>query len=150
MIDKDLVISAARSCLGVKFLHRGRNPAVGLDCSGLVLYAFTHGGWTPQAPELTLDSTYPWLADKTAMLTALQAECDEIALDELEVGDIVFMSNAETGEGRHMAIVTSVGEGGIYIIHTSYPLRRVVEHRVDAEWMAHIRTAFRAAPSLKV
>lgn len=38
------ISSHARDLLGVPFKHQGRNPAVGIDCAGLVSIALTRAG----------------------------------------------------------------------------------------------------------
>ena len=37
-------IAAARSVLGVRYTWAGASPSAGFDCSGLVMWAWAHGG----------------------------------------------------------------------------------------------------------
>ena len=38
-------VKAVRAFAGVPFLHRGRNPDVGLDCAGIILCAYEAAGF---------------------------------------------------------------------------------------------------------
>ena len=127
----DEIINAARSQVGVKFMHQGRIAGYWLDCAGLVAFVATTIGaqyneWygygrTPHNGllELTLDSQ----------------PCLEVATVR-QPGDILMM-RFDT-EPQHVAIFT-----GENIIHSYQSVGQVVEHRIDSKWAARIVKIYR-------
>lgn len=43
-VNPDLAVSAAKEMLGIPYLYGGQTPDTGFDCSGLVVYSYTHAG----------------------------------------------------------------------------------------------------------
>jgi cell wall-associated NlpC family hydrolase len=71
----DAVIATARRYLGVRYVFGGTNPAIGLDCSGLVQLVFHQLG-------ITLPRTAQQQYNATSRLTR----------DQLQPGDLVFFA----------------------------------------------------------
>ncbi len=68
-------VDVARRYLGVPYVFGGSNPAIGLDCSGLVQLVFRQLGIVlPRTAQLQYDATVP------------------VARDQLQAGDLVFFA----------------------------------------------------------
>jgi cell wall-associated NlpC family hydrolase len=127
-----MLAAAARACVGARFRLQGRNPATGLDCIGLVI-------WSAQRCGLTLpDASDYLLSDTPARLDAalLQASLKQIDPRVLAAGDMVRLLSG--GQPLHLAIY-----GDATLIHADARLRKVVEHRLTADWRERIVAAYR-------
>ena len=87
--------------------------------------------------EQPLYSREPDGAYLTAKLTGL---LDEVPAAEARAGDLALFRIRENPQ--HLAILTDY-EGGLGMIHSFAPSRRVVEHRLDDEWKSKIIKVFR-------
>jgi cell wall-associated NlpC family hydrolase len=68
-------VDVARGYLGVRYVFGGTDPAVGLDCSGLVQLVFHQiGAWLPRTAQLQYEATA------------------RVARDQLQPGDLVFFA----------------------------------------------------------
>jgi cell wall-associated NlpC family hydrolase len=128
-MTRDQIISAARAYLGVRYHHQGRNRA-GLDCAGLLVCV---------ARDLGISTAGDWEGySRTPDGASLKATLDAsavIPVADYQPGDVLLMRFDK--QPQHIAIVTDKG-----IIHSYLAARRVVEHRLDAEWRARIVAAY--------
>lgn len=124
----------------VPFKHRGRNPARGLDCAGLVWCSYrdcsvdvhdhTHYGREPFKSGLEM---HVERALGPAVLTAPVRE------EDLQDGDVIvlrFHTNP-----HHLAIVASAEYGGaaaLNVIHADGMSKRVIEHRLTTDMVNRI------------
>lgn len=128
------VVTAARAFVGVRYRHQGRSRE-GLDCIGL-----------PVAVRATLSleaidaSGYARRSTEREMLDFCREHLLEVMPDELQPGDILVQI---TGTIRHMAIVADYPGGGLSVIHAWLPARKIVENRLDDEFMKTVRGCFR-------
>jgi cell wall-associated NlpC family hydrolase len=88
-------IAAARSVLGVRYTWAGADPSTGFDCSGLVMWAWAHGGVS--------------LPHSSA---AMYGATRRISMDQLQPGDLVFYGSPI----HHVALYI----GGGQIIHAPH------------------------------
>lgn len=111
------VVARARAAIGVRFRPRGRTPAGGLDCVGLVGWA--HGVAVPGGYAMrSFDVARIAAAAKAAGLTAAEGR---------EPGDLVLLAS---GPGQlHLGIDSGTG-----LIHADAMLRRVVERPDPLPW----------------
>ena len=91
----DAAIAAAQSVLGVRYTWGGASPSGGFDCSGLVMWAWEHGGVS--------------LPHSSA---AMYSSSRRIPLSEMEPGDLVFYGSPV----HHVALYI----GGGQIIHAPH------------------------------
>lgn len=92
------VINAALSQIGTPYVWGGSTPGVGLDCSGLVQYAYSRAG-------VKLDR----------VTTAQEGAGQRVSLNSLQPGDIIFWGGA--GASYHDAIYI----GGGQYVHAPQP-----------------------------
>jgi hypothetical protein len=59
----------------------------------------------------------------------------------MRAGDIALM--AFEGEPSHVGIITDYPDGGFALLHTFAQMKKVVEHRMDAQWLGYIAEIFR-------
>ena len=94
-VGADAAIAAARSVLGVRYTWGGASPSTGFDCSGLVMWAWQHGGKS--------------LPHSSA---AMYSSSTHIPMSELQPGDLVFYGSPV----HHVALYI----GGGQIIHAPH------------------------------
>jgi murein DD-endopeptidase / murein LD-carboxypeptidase len=111
------VIARARAAIGVRFRPWGRAPASGLDCVGLV-------GW---AYGVAVPAGYAMRSGDAARVQALALAAGLHAADGRAAGDLVLLAS---GPGQlHLGIDSGTG-----LIHADAMLRRVVERPDPAPW----------------
>jgi hypothetical protein len=105
------IVAAARAAVGSRFRLHGRDPALGLDCVGLVAVALD-GRDVP--------ANYALRSGDAARAEAALREAGLRQVDLAGAGDVLLL---HAGPGQlHLAIRSEVG-----IIHADAALRRVVE-----------------------
>jgi murein DD-endopeptidase / murein LD-carboxypeptidase len=125
------LIAAARSCLGTRFRWQGRDPATGLDCVGLILWAAHQAGF-----RATVARDYRWRDRLDLLVDSGLGQAGLMPAHNPEPGDVlVFSTDAARA---HIGLFA-----GPTIIHAHAGVRRVVEHRLDAEWRARLAGAYR-------
>lgn len=129
---------AARGLLGVPFRHQGRNPAIGIDCIGLIVVAGLRAGLAFPAFDSTAYSEDPALGLLEAHLSA--ALGTPVAKDSLQAGDIVSIDYK--GETRHVGIVAEHPHG-LSLIHTNMAVGEVTEARINEKWLRRIVGVYR-------
>jgi cell wall-associated NlpC family hydrolase len=130
-------LAALRSCIGVRFRHQRCNPTIGLDCRGLILWAFRKIGRTPKDVR-----GYGREPHKHGMEAALVENLGPpIPLSEMRAVDVVLMRF--DGEPRHMGVLTNHPDGGFGLIHTHDEMKYVAEHVIDARREGFIVKAWR-------
>lgn len=101
----------ARCLLGVRFLHRGRDPARGLDCSGVAILLYAAGGFTmpDYVGELQADRDDP--VDALALLSRYEQVFSRVRTAP-QPGDMLI-SSFYSDMSDHVAIVLRNG----YAVH---------------------------------
>jgi len=128
------VIAAARAWLGVRWQHQGRSRA-GVDCAGLVIAVAQGLGLTEFD---TAD--YARHPDGVTLAATCEAQMRRIKRDAMQPGDVVLMRF--DGHPQHLALLAGYPLGGLSVVHAYAPARKVVEHRLDSVWRAHIVRAY--------
>lgn len=112
----DLILAAARTCLGVRFRPQGRTTE-GLDCLGLALFCCeTLGLGVPPPPAIGMRGCAPEEARRQLLLRGFALRPTGRAL----AGDLLVASPGALQ--LHFAIFTGAG-----VIEADMGLRRVVE-----------------------
>lgn len=108
--------------MGARFRLHGRDPATGLDCVGLAVWALRAGGFEGAAP-----SGYALRGGDREAVVALIEDLGLVPVAEAWPGDLVL---AASGPGQlHLVIMT---DGGF--VHADAGLRRVVERPGVVPW----------------
>lgn len=113
------VLAAARSLIGVRFRAQGRDPALGLDCVGLVAVALARAG-----VEVTLPRDYRL---RRGTLPALALPLGLVACDGALPGDVLLLRVSPAQ--LHLAVRTECG-----FVHADAAVGRVVERPGEAPW----------------
>lgn len=133
-----LVIVEARSLIGTRWRHQGRNPERGIDCGGVPDVVATRLGW-PHAP-FPVYSRYP---DGQTFRRYLQQEMVQIPRSAMQPGDVLLLLDLVPGSWPcHCAVVADCTER-LTIIHGDAYEMRVVENGIDPSWEAKIVGCFR-------
>lgn len=143
------VVNEARLWLGTRFHHQGRVKATehhqgGCDCIGLIIGVAKNleliSPITGKPLTLYDQQGYSRYPDGVALQQAMAACLPEIAVTELEPGDILLLKFEENPQ--HVAIVSDYGDK-LGIIHCYAQARKVVEHGLDISWQQRIVRAYR-------
>ncbi len=120
----------------VRFRHQGRSRR-GVDCAGLLLVSMTAIG----RPITDLDAygREPMGDGLRGMMVANLGE--PVPRDSMRPGDMVLMRFQ--GEPKHVGLIGDHPHGGLSLIHTFAQVKKVVEHRIDAEWDSYIIEVWR-------
>jgi hypothetical protein len=142
-------LDRARAVLDVPFQHQGRNPAVGLDCIGLLAHSFagtpyaSHDAtdYAPDPHDGLLESRLRAAFGEPVFVSPARVA---VPLDVLQPGDVVALRYEHAI--RHVGLVGSIAYGRethLTLIHTDNMVGRVVEHRIDFKWARRIALVFR-------
>lgn len=128
------IVAEARRWIGVRYAHQGRSRE-GVDCIGLPVCVRAALGLKP------MDAFgYAKRSTGTEMLDYCRANMTAVDRSAIQPGDILV----QIGEVvRHMAIVGDYPGGGLSVIHSFLPNKKVIECRLDATFMAGVRGCFR-------
>jgi hypothetical protein len=145
---KNKIVKEAREWLGTKFHHQASlkktNTEVGAcDCLGLVLgvaKTLNLYGKNKQPLWLMVPDYYPKIPNKTLLAIKLAQLLYPINTNYIMPGDLLLLKIA--GNPQHLAIVTDYVDGGLGIIHSLAITRKVVEHRLDAQWHQNIYQSY--------
>lgn len=131
------VINEARSFIGCKWRHKGRNH-YGIDCAGIIVCSFAsinvevqdrkHYGREPWNDGLDkeLEKTFGKRLDKHLM----------------QEGDVAVIWWNEVPAPSHLGIIATHPSGKLSLIH-SYSQHNVVEHIIDDDWFNKISHIYR-------
>ena len=127
----DDVINAARSQVGVNFMHQGRCPGLALDCAGLGAFVASSLGveyheW-PGYGRMPYEGLLESVLDNQPCL---------IVVSELKPGDLLLLRIGR--EPQHIAIFT-----GSTLIHSFEKAGGVCEHELDDYWRRRIVRIYR-------
>lgn len=129
-VTREQVVAAARNWLGTPFHHQGRLNGVGVDCAGVVICVAAELGLTA----FDVDG-YGHRPDSRELEQLCHAQMRRIPVDSARPGDVLLFEIDR--QPQHLAFLTDAG-----MLHAYAPLRRVVEHNIDAQWTARIVAAF--------
>lgn len=143
------VVECARAWVGVRFRHQGREKApngaaMGCDCLGLLV------GVAKELDLRAADGTplqafdardYGHIPDGGRLEAVLRQLLEPVPVERMAEADVLLLRF--DGAPQHLAIVSAYPQGGLGIIHALASARRVVEHRMDAQWRGRVVQAFR-------
>ena len=142
-MDRNKVIEAARSCLGVRWLHQGREPKLGLDCIGLPMWAYAQAGWAPTHPVQTNTGDYRRVGTDDTLRALLGYECDFIHPAAGQTADLLLFQHLGSRFPDHVGLLI-VENGKRRMIHcTAEGSRCVVEHALSREWESRLVGIYR-------
>jgi NlpC/P60 family putative phage cell wall peptidase len=138
---QEQIITTARTWLGTPFHHQARLKGVGCDCLGLVVGVVDELGLKDRNGQSLAgydEIAYSKEPDGAYLTQKLTDLLDEV--QEPQAGDLALFSVRDNPQ--HLAILTDY-EGTLGMIHAYAPARRVVEHRLDADWNSRLVKVFR-------
>lgn len=111
----------ARALLGARFRAQGRDPALGLDCVGLVLAA--HG-----LPADVARRDYRLRGDhRREIMSVIEDRFRRVPISQRKAGDVLLLEVAR--DQLHLAIASIAG-----FVHADARLGRVIETPDDPAW----------------
>lgn len=123
------LIEACRSLVGrVYFRHQRRDPAIGLDCAGLLVWALRHIGRTP----IDLKG-YGREPHKNGLRQCMEANLGPpVPRESMRAGDVPLMRFK--GDPRHVGLITTLPDGRMGLIHVHSEMKYVAEHGLAGYW----------------
>lgn len=143
MSNRSDFVSAARTCIGTPFRHRGRKPGIGLDCLGLLIYSGLQSGHVQPGFDI---QGYRKIPDGNAMLVLCRQYMVEKNFANAVAGDVILMSVEQ--DPQHLGILADWQHGGLSMIH-SCNLAAYGKQVVETRLVFHDRQKFVACFSLK-
>lgn len=136
MTTRAELLAEARSWLGTPWQHQGRTKGVAVDCVGLVIEVARATG------VMTVDeaANYRRRPDGITLERKLAEYLARVSLSKIQPADVVLIATASAPD--HVAFVGDYPGGGLTLLHAYMPMRKVVEHRLDATWRRQIVAAF--------
>lgn len=130
------LLAEARGWIGTPWRHQGRTKGVGVDCVGFVIEVARAVG------VLSVDeaANYRRRPDGVTLPAKLDAYLARKPTSALAPADIVMIRTDAVAD--HVAFVGDYPAGGLTLLHAYLPMRRVVEHRLDAAWRRRIVAAY--------
>ncbi|MBV8061589.1 MAG: C40 family peptidase [Alphaproteobacteria bacterium] len=122
----DIMIAAARGCIGTPFHHQGRQAQVGLDCIGLVVVALRAAGIAVQDRQ-----DYGRRPDGQALERAL-LQHGAVRVDTITAGCVLLFRYDR--QPQHVALATSDAT----MIHSFAPASEVVETCIGPYWQRRL------------
>ena len=107
----DSIVNKAQQFRGVKYKYGGTNYN-GMDCSGLICTAF-------QSVNINLPRSSSAIAQKGEFIEA----------DYLQVGDLMFFKGYSSNSIGHVAMVSKIIDGDVFIVHATTS-RGVIEEKL--------------------
>lgn len=126
------IIENALSYVGLPFVHQGRSKETGVDCVGLLVCM----GKELDYEHLIDAEAYRRIPSADVIRNILNANCDEIPLDEMKEGDI-FLMRLGGRKPRHAAVLyyDPRYKGAPCLIHATVGGVRVeAKRRYDDTW----------------
>ena len=120
----EMIIAHARAMIGTRFVAQGRDPAIGLDCVGLIIAAFG-------LDAANIRDDYRLAGDHGAAILGVATQWfRRVGLSNLRGGDMIVM---KAGDRQwHLAVWTGVG-----MAHADARRRMVVDRPGPPEWPFH-------------
>lgn len=127
------IVAIARETLGTPYQHQQRVNGLALDCAGVPVFVARRLGLPIE--DIT---NYGRLPVPIEMRRVLDQHLTRVPTGRMQAGDVVWIRFER--EPQHFAIVGDYPHGGFSLIHAynGAGLGRVVEHRLDASWLARI------------
>jgi NlpC/P60 family putative phage cell wall peptidase len=140
-IDRDAVVSAARSWIGTPYVHQASVKGLGCDCLGLL-----RGVWRElmgDEPETPPPYSGDWAeaSGGETLYAALKRHFAEIDRIEIAPGDIALFRMVMRGPAKHCGIMAESG-GALTLIHARQN-RRVSEEEFSRAWRRKLAFVFR-------
>ena len=147
------ITTQARTWLGTRFHHQGRIKKSathngGVDCLGLLIGVSEELSLKSRdgiIPLHTLDNiNYGDFPDNKFLCHQLKTHLTEIPKNTVKSGDVVLMNFDNSPQ--HLGIISDypLSEyNKLGLIHSYAPAKKVIEHRLDENWLAKIENAFR-------
>ncbi len=133
------IVEEARTWRNTPFLHQGRLKGLGVDCAGFIGEVAQNIGIKVDIPH-----DYRPQEDGTAMMKMLSKHLDFIETKDAMPGDVLAlcdMALRNPDVPRHLAFVTEIKGGTIFIIHASE--HGIREHRMNGFWVSRIHSCWR-------
>ena len=130
------IVAEAREWMGTPFHHQARCKGAGVDCVGLVI------GVCKKLKLTDFDHyTYSRIPDGQMMKATCEANMARIPFAEIIPGDVILFHFGS--HPQHLAIVGDHPHGGLSIIHSYAPSKKVVEMSLSQEWIDRIVACYR-------
>lgn len=131
------IVEEARSYVGTRFHHQGRQKGLGVDCAGLLV------GVGKALGLIAFDRTdYARQPDPELLLAVCRELGQELPIGAQEPGDVGVFWIRKRSNVTHGGIFSDYHAGGLGLIHTYESVGKVVETALGA-WEKRLEAVFR-------
>lgn len=132
-MNKEQIVSIAREALNTPWRHQARLGGVAMDCAGLPIFIGKRIGLQMDALDV-----YGRLPVPAEMRAELDRHLVRVSKKDMQAGDVAWIKFEK--EPQHFAVIGDYLHGGLSLIHAynGAGLNKVVEHRLDDQWLARI------------
>jgi hypothetical protein len=132
------IVAIARETLGTPYQHQQRVNGQALDCAGVPVFVALRLGMS-----FNDVTDYGRLPVPAEMRSVLEKNMARVAKKDIQPGDVAWLRFE--AEPQHFGIIGDYQYGGFSLIHAynGAGLNKVVEHRLDEQWLARIVAAWR-------
>ncbi len=131
--SREEIVELVRSTLGTRWRHQGRDPALGLDCAGLVIWVGWESGYLPREFDV---QGYRRIPDGRTLHAALTDHAQLRTWPHWRPGDFVLLRDIATTWPCHLGfLVPRAGSEEPNMVHCwARQHKRCVEARFDTSW----------------
>lgn len=127
--ESQALIDCCRALVNrVRFRHQGRNPSIGLDCAGMLIWALRQIGREPVDMK-----GYGREPHKNGLRQTMEVNLGPgLDRSQMRSGDVPLMRFH--GEPRHVGLLTNLSDGRMGLIHVHADNKIVAEHGLAGYW----------------
>jgi cell wall-associated NlpC family hydrolase len=137
------IVRAARSFVGMPFVHQGRGqtarvngrPVGGIDCAGLIIVVGHMTGCIPLDVDVPVYSRLP---DGETIRRMCGEHATRIGLRDTQAGDILVFKWPGSRFPQHLAILSDLPDGRRGMIHSYFNVMKVVETGFADPWPGRV------------
>lgn len=134
MTTRLAIAKAAEELIGVPFLHQGRNPTVGIDCAGYIVYLAKKEKVKTNG---YIDIVNYGREPNYTMKKLLDKHLVTRKFDQRKPGTILLF--AFNSIGQHVGIMSSDNQ---FFYHAYEPVGKVIKTRLDKRWLNRLRKTY--------
>jgi cell wall-associated NlpC family hydrolase len=130
-MEREEVVSSAKSFLKTPWAHAGRIKGVGVDCTGLIICSLNENG-----AEIPDKFDYALGDEFYSLLKILKSSCYTVNISEILPGDIILFR----AKDMYNHVGMFVGENKFIHSYSDPAIMRVTISRIDNYWRERIHS----------
>jgi cell wall-associated NlpC family hydrolase len=143
MVTRAQIVTEARAWIGTRYQHQMSTKGIATDCIGLVRGVCVNAGLLPADKVDQMLAPFKGYGKQPTgeLKIAMDAYAAPVSKRDARPGDVALMEFS--GDPTHVVILAPYVHGGLSIIHSYLPARKVVETRLDKDFEDKIVAYYR-------